>query len=121
MSLNDPLPLSAALDEQIGKSVTSIVFVQDYMQVVINEAMLTLYAMPRASVGGRVLLPHDAGYYDVLCSLIGKTISRSLVSDDVISFAFDNETTLSIDLKDPELKGPEVLAYTDGRGNTWID
>jgi hypothetical protein len=63
------------LAELVGRELSSIEFVRDYLQVRFDGPTLTLIVWPTLFKDGRSVAQGDVGFTDKLLSLIGKEVS----------------------------------------------
>jgi hypothetical protein len=75
--------LADALSELVGQPLSSVEFVQDYVQLHFDGPTLTAYTPPTVSFESAVTLAwEDAGYRDSLCKQIGSVVHRSEVQSE---------------------------------------
>ena len=120
MTKESAVSLGTALRTLSGRTVTSIEFIHDYMQLRFGEATLTLNVYPKVIADNNVLRRGDPGYLEALHELLGATVRDALADDLVASVVFENRIRLSVDLKDRDFSYPERLVFTDEDGHIWV-
>jgi hypothetical protein len=101
-------PSTSHLDLLVGKRLSMVVFVADYVQFEFGGPRLTALVWPRVQTSGGVKRAADPGYRDALCSLIFRTVTDvSEDSDQGLVVRFDSEA-LTINPEPGELQGPEI-------------
>lgn len=104
-----PVPI----ERIIGEQLSSVEFVQDYVQLRFDGPTLTAFTWPVLRVGGMTIRLGDSRYRDRLCERIGRRVSAASFREaDVISLTFDDGVEISISLKPGDLVGPEAGYFT---------
>lgn len=133
--------MNAIADELIGAEVSSVVFVRDYLQLVLEadrdvrvsdgmvgpgpmfagrDIRISALTAPHVhdSHGCRIQLT-DAGWRDALCDLISDRVrDASIVEREEFRIEFDSGKVLTVSLRDDDRRGPEAVNVF-GR-ETWI-
>ena len=110
-------PLPSPLTHVIGKYLSSVTFVMDYLQMGFCGPSFNFYNWPVLVVAERKLEPGETGYRDALCARIGKTI-RSLDAflDTGLTFVFQEGESMTVSLRAPAgSKLPELAEYSSGK------
>ncbi len=108
----EPLPI----DRIIGEELTSVEFVQDYVQLRFHRPTLTLFSWPVVRIAGEAFRFGEAGYRDRLCERIGrKVVAASFREDDAIRITFDDGAEFNVSLKLEDREGPETGYFTLGK------
>ena len=104
-----------------GEQLSSVEFVQDYVQLRFDGPRLTVYtSVHKVTRNEKSVAWGDAGYRDALCSLIGHKVKKALVIDsESLSFTFDDGSVWSMSLRDEDYRGPEALMYNDDLREIW--
>jgi hypothetical protein len=84
-------PLSSDEWNLVGRRFYSVVFVEDYVQLLFDSDVgeeggpphLDFFVLPQVRIGKRLLEPGDAEWAGTLTSLIGSTVVEFQVSPDV--------------------------------------
>jgi hypothetical protein len=113
----------SSLERLIGKSVSSICFLPGYVQLVIEELILTCYTNPIVVVAKQVSTQRSLGYKDNLCQLIGQSVQS--VEERLrqnLTVYFDSGDSIAISLRFDEATSVEAAMLSDQTGaifNVW--
>jgi len=66
--------LKALMAEIVGHQLSSVTFVQDYIQFAFDGPVLTTYTLPTGSVRSQDLKWAEAGYRDAICGEIAHLV-----------------------------------------------
>lgn len=114
------LTLAEALGRLSGKQLSSVEFVQDYVQLRFDGPCLTAYIAPVVESEGKRFGSDVPGYRDQLCRRIGSTIVSAAVREGMAaSLHFSDGASITISLRDEDYKGPEALQFVDEAGR-WV-
>jgi len=61
----------------VEEPLSSVTFVQDYVQLDFGAARLTAYAWPSVEIGGVIFRFGDRGYRDALCAFIAHEVTAT--------------------------------------------
>jgi hypothetical protein len=103
--------LQTKIEEIIGRGMSSVEFVQDYVQFRFDGPCLTAITPPVFSTALGVLSRDHAGWRDGLCSAIGIQIASVRVSDKELRIDFANSCAIAISLRSEDHAGPEAINY----------
>jgi hypothetical protein len=99
----------SSLERVVGKNVSAICFVQDYVQVIFEELILTCYTAPTVLISDEAVNFHTPGYRDKLCELIGKSVqSVTERLREELSIYFDGDGSIRISLRFDDAKSVEA-------------
>lgn len=118
--MNDP---SHPLNILIGKELSSIEFVRDYIQFRFDGPCLTAITDPYIIIGHKQYYRTDKGFCDILLGFIGlPVIETSLRESETITIHFSAGRSINISLRPKDLKGrsAEAVNFTAGLGDLWI-
>lgn len=90
--------------DSLKDSLSQVVFIHDYIQLVLGESRLSIFFKAKVELGGRVLSQGEPGFCDMLVSLIGQKIAE-IESGKELKVVFEEGATLSV-AEDGE--GPEA-------------
>jgi hypothetical protein len=109
------------LERLIGNPVSSICFVQDYVQIVFDDLVLTCYQMPTVSISDHEADPHCAVYKDRLCGLIGRSV-QSVVEKpyEELAIYFDGGDWIRISLRPEHASSVEAATLHQQGGPIFI-
>jgi hypothetical protein len=100
-----PIPI----ERIIGEQLSSVEFVQDYVQLKFDGPTLTVFTWPVLRIATMTVHSRDAGYKDHLCERIGHKVSAAAIRDEnSINITFDDGAEVSISLKPQDRQGPEA-------------
>ena len=119
-SSHNPTALPDGLRELIGLQLSSVEFVQDYIQLHFDGPTLTAYTWPTVSKGSSVLSRGQSGYRDAICEPIGRLISQIEFQPESFGLVFDNKTIVRISLRDEDYRGPEAIQLSLSDYRTWV-
>jgi hypothetical protein len=109
--------LVRTLSELVGRPLTSVVFIHDYLQFVFDGPTLTALTIPTFQSGERSLARAQPGYCDAVCALIEVLVEKIEVNGQQLEIGFANGAVLQISLAESEYTGPEAINYTGENGN----
>jgi len=95
------------------QALSSVEFVQDYLQLHFDGPLLTLYVWPDvADADGISVAFGQPGYRDALCSVIGETINEPALNEGrSLTIEFENGTVLALSLRDEDLDVAEAGSF----------
>lgn len=100
------------LAELAGETLSSVVFVMDYVQLDFDGSRFTCYVWPTISNGAGALAFGDDGYRDALCAFIThRVVSADETEAAGLVIRFDLGSISTNPEKD-ELTGPEIAMLT---------
>src|ERR1700686_1222650 len=62
--------MTIPLEKIVGEQLSSVEFVQDYVQLHFDGPTITAFVWPTLNLGGNIMCFGDAGYRDALCARI---------------------------------------------------
>ena len=103
----------------ITLELIGITFIRDYIQFLFEEPLLNIYTLPQVKILDKVLQFNQNGYYDKLCSLIGKTVIDVYENNDNLVIKFEGEIELQISLKLEDRSTLEAAMLRLGANSQW--
>lgn len=105
-----------ALKQLIGEQLSSVEFVQDYVQLRFSGACLNIYSGVHTVTSDRSSLAWgQLGYRDALCALISHKVKEAeVLSDERISLIFEDQSVWSMSLRKQDYRGPEAFEFRAG-------
>ena len=103
-------------NELIGEQLSSVIFVQDYLQIDFDGNRITLFVWPAVYSNGRYWKISDKEFRNEICGLIAKIVKATQFHEkELLELTFADDTKISIPLNEdnPEINGPEILNYTN--------
>jgi hypothetical protein len=107
-------------DALVGRDLSSVTFVRDYVQLEFDGPRLDAFTMPTVTSGSEGLSLGQPGYRDCLCQQIGCRVDRTEATDQRVSIIFENGPMVSISLRDNDYRGPEALMFQLDNDRIWV-
>lgn len=105
----------------LGEPLTSVEFVQDYVQLRFDGPVLTAVTWPIVEVGGREHRWGEAGYRDELCSRIGEQVVRAEIHlGDSLQLEFADGVVFKISLKTEDYRAAEGVRFEADPARWWV-
>ena len=100
----------------VGKPLTAVSFVLDYITLQFEDAFLTALSLPQVESNNTTLSFGDNGYRDMLCRPIGCHVRvASETDDEKILLEFDDDSMFSIPFGLDQCDGPEAAILQIGQ------
>jgi len=111
-----------SLDLLITLELVGISFIRDYIQFIFDDPLLNTYTLPQVKIHGRILSSKDNGYYDILCSLIGKIVLNAYEDEkeERLIIQFNNDIELNVSLKSEDRDCVEAAMLRLEPKGEWI-
>jgi len=98
------------LDELKSQRLSSVEFVQDYIQLHFDDYTINLYNPVRVGEGSTTLQQGQVGFRDGLCNLINGIVREVVhTKGDKVEIVFDGGSSVVISIADKDYSGPEAL------------
>lgn len=109
-----------SLDSLSGERLTAVEFVDDYLQLRFDDALLTLFVWPDAADADGISVGYgQPNYRDALCSAIGELVTTSEFDEGrSLTVEFENGTVFALSLRAEDLDTPEVGSFLSSDGET---
>lgn len=114
-------PQHSQLTEVIGNRLSSVEFVQNYLQLRFDGPCLTCHVWPEVVVGGRPLVMSEPGYRDALCAPIGEEVRAVKETPERIVLSFATGSDFVFRLIRTEKRPPEFLVFESSKGWSYWD
>jgi len=110
---NDSLKSPFAILE--NEQLSSVIFVQNYLQLDFDGNRLTCFRWPIVVVKGLFYSFDEPGFRDKLCEVISRKVTQTLFTEHIVlKIYFDDDSQIQLDLKiGPNEKIHEVGTFTD--------
>ena len=95
----------------MGRYLSSVTFVQDYIQFCFDGPCLTAITLPVLRKATGVIMPQDQGWRDGLCSEIGVQVAAVRATEDELNIEFVSSSAIAVSLRDKDYVGPEAINY----------
>lgn len=83
----------------IGEQLSSVEFVQDYLQLHFDGNTLTFYSWPEINLGSKLYKVNDELYKNALCEMITHKVNRVvLLEKSKMELFFDNNNFITLSL-----------------------
>ena len=103
-----------------AEPLSSVVFVQDYIQLVFQDLYFNLYNPVSVHRESRTLREADIGFADELRRLIGqRVVDTSAQERQFVTVKFERGTQVTVSLRPEDVTGPEAFELANGKG-LWI-
>jgi hypothetical protein len=112
--------LADALKNLVGRELSSVTFVRDYVQLGFDGPGMSAYTMPTVACGSEDLSLGQPGYRDSLCGQIGCKVERTEVDAQQVAIVFEGGAVVSISLRDEDYRGPEALDFSLDDKCSWV-
>lgn len=108
------------LNNLIGRELSGVVFVRDYIQLQFDDRGLTAINLPSVMANRETYTPVRQGFRDSLCERIGHTVVETeLIEEERIWLKFDDDSAISVSLRGEDSVGPEAAILYVGE-KTWV-
>jgi hypothetical protein len=114
-----PPSVDIALNDLVGRVMTSVIFVMDYLQITFDDAWLTVISSPTLITGGKEVGWKSPDFADVLRRQIGKALRRVDVSNRQARLTFETGCALSIPLEEDPPRVEYLILEKDGK-RIWV-
>lgn len=102
--------------ELIGEQLSSVTFVQDYLQLDFDGFVISFYDWPFINISNEKYTFQEESYRNKLCSFISEIVLDVIFEDDLIfRIIFASKNAIGLDLQN---KNQELLFYT-GPDDKW--
>jgi len=110
----------SVLTNLVGEQLSSVTFVQDYVQLSFDGPCLTLFTWPVVIISERAISKHEQNYKDALCAQIGIQIASTILNpSDCLTILFSNSIILQVSLKDEDYVAAEAVMFQSDQG-WWV-
>jgi hypothetical protein len=100
-----PIPL----EKIVGEQLSSVEFVQDYVQPHFDGPTITAFVWPTLNLRGNIMRFGDSGYRDELCARIARKVTSTRIIEMIcLAIQFDDGVELNISLKPEDSVGTEA-------------
>jgi hypothetical protein len=108
-----------SLQMLIGEQLSTVTFVQDYLQLHFDGPRLTVFSHAVVMHGDKIFHWGKPGFRDALCNSIAKQVTEARVAyGDTIAIRFADGAMIKISLKDEDYSGGEAVNF-DAGGDVW--
>ena len=94
------------------ESLSQVVFIHDYLQLVFQFESFSIYNLARVSQGGTVLTQGAPGFCDAVVSLIGQRIREASSTENYgLSLTFESGENFVVLSGSENIRGPEAFEF----------
>ena len=105
----------------VSRQLSSVEFVQDYVQLRFEGPTVTAVTQPVIEVGGKLLGWTDPGFRDELCARIArKVISARVLPEDSVRIAFDDGAVVKVSLRKDDYRAAEAIKFDVTPATWWV-
>jgi hypothetical protein len=113
-------PEEDVLQVIVGKRLTSVEFVHDYVQLRLDGSLLNAVTQPSVEINGRSLHWGDVGFRDELCNRIGKSVALArIVPGEALEIHFDDTAIFRVSLRDRDYRTAEAVYFETKKSGEW--
>lgn len=112
--------INSAAGQLKGCVLSSVAFVQDYLQLRFDGPCLTAYTHPDLDHADGRLSWGASGYRDRICEQIGSTVTDARAMESEVSVGFESGTVVSVSMEDEDYMGPEAIQFVGEDGSLWV-
>ena len=110
-----------SLRQLIGRSLSSVEFVRDYVQLRFDGPTMTVLTPIEVSVGGRVVKATDQGFKDALCGRISSDVVDTMVEPEAcLELRFEDHTVIRVSIDPADYVAPEAVLFGAGGVVWWV-
>src|ERR1700704_6488245 len=104
----------------VGKQLSSVEFVQDYVQLRFDGSLLNAVTQPSVESNGRELHWGEAGFRDELCNRIGKrVVSAQIIPGEALKIKLEDGAIIRISLRDRDYRSAEAVYFESKPSGEW--
>lgn len=106
------------LQDLIDRQLSSVEFVQDYLQLHFDGITLTSFNKPIVIINGITYTISTPGYRDALCSLISQIVIEVYETKEVISIQFGGTNYINISIREEDCNPEAAMLINENRNIT---
>lgn len=108
-------------DELIGCQLSSVEFVQDYVQIRFNGPSINVTNPLTVKVNETKITSWDVGFRDLLCEQITKIVNEvNFEAEKTLTIRFIDNSEITISLRPEDYSSPEAIYAYGFKNNTWL-
>lgn len=108
------------LDAIVGEQLSSVEFVQNYVQLRFDGPTLTIYDYPVVEIGGIQYTIDSPGYRDRLCERIATLVRSAAADGEAIRVGFADGARVVVPLRPERDVGPEAAMFDNPLNGKWM-
>lgn len=98
------------VDLQATETLSQVVFVHDYLQLVFQDSAFTIYNLATYSADSTQVRQGQPGFCDALVSLINQNVRTEVLGDKLL-LHFSSGAVVSVPVSGPDTRGPEAWQF----------
>jgi hypothetical protein len=99
------------LSQIVGKELTAVNFVLDYLVFQFNDCFLTVTTTVSVRTGDQLFQPDDSSYRDSLCERITHAVTSTTLVTDKLVVHFDDQSDFVVSLSEEGRVGNEAIIF----------
>jgi hypothetical protein len=104
-----------------GTVLSSVEFVQDYVQLRFDGPCLTAITRPQVHLSGQSFDWGMPEYRNALCERIGKVVERTSTTEKVeLTIIFEDDSSLSLSLRPEDYRAAQAAIFTYPPHKTYV-
>ena len=111
--------VDVALSDLVGRPLTAVTFVMDYLQIAFDDAVLTILTTPELIDRSGAIAWDTPAFAGVLRGQIGDALRRIDISDKKLSLGFENGVALKIPLEEMPPRVENLIVEIGGT-RVWV-
>ena len=113
-------PDQELLSELVGREMSSVEFVRDYLQLRFDGPTMNVYTPVTVVAGEERATTWDAHVRDLLCAQISKAVSSvSVEASEVLTLVFADASVIRISLREQDYRCTEAVYYHGFTNGQW--
>jgi hypothetical protein len=114
--------LERGLHRLVGQRLVSVIFIQDYLQLVWDDALLTVFNPISVEGRGHILERDDDLFPKRLVEFIlDEPVGVQVTKDEVVRLLFRDQKVIAISIQEKDYVGPEALIFrAEGMNATYV-
>jgi len=118
--MNSDTSSESVLQSVVGRQLSAVTFVQDYIQLQFDGALLNAYVWPTVETQGRKTTRESSNYRNVLCDQIGRNVVEvSEIGGEALVVRLEGTTTIRVSLDEQDRTSVEAALFHDDMGGTF--
>jgi len=105
----------------LGAPLTSVEFVQDYVQLRFDGPVLTVITWPLVDLHEHEVRWGERGFRNELCSRIGEKVIRAeILPRDSLQLEFGDGAIFKVSLRDEDYRAAEAVRFESDPATWWV-
>lgn len=121
MDIQDLTKYEQILQLIIGEQLSSVEFVQDYIQFKFDGPVLTAISHPIVKVNDKFYSWNEPDYRDEICKRISiKVVKASICPDESVKVYFDDDSIIEISIRVEDYRAAEAVKFDYDTSKWWV-